>query len=209
VYGTGTFMSVNQLVPSTRPPSPEAPGCPRSSNRDMSGGTTLADPPADHAEFVEFAKESAPRLLSLVNRLGLGGADAEDLAAEALARAFAHWSRVSQYEFRDAWVMRVATNLAYDRFRRHKWRDRFNRLEVQPRATPSFESSVTDRLLVTTVINSLPRRQREAVTLHFIADLTIAETAYAMRVAEGTVRTHLDRASRELRTRLIDKEDLQ
>src|SRR5688572_12366667 len=39
---------------------------------------------------------------------------AEDLAAEALARAYAHWPRIRAYEYLDAWVLRVVTNLAID-----------------------------------------------------------------------------------------------
>ena len=39
---------------------------------------------------------------------------AEDIAAEALTRTYVRWPRVRSYEFLDAWVLRVVTNLAID-----------------------------------------------------------------------------------------------
>src|ERR1700693_166689 len=45
---------------------------------------------------------------------------AEDLAAEAVTRAYVRWRRVRVVEYRDAWVLRVVTNLAIDAFaKRH------------------------------------------------------------------------------------------
>jgi len=38
--------------------------------------------------------------------------EAEDVAAEALARAYASWARIVRLDYRDAWVMRVAANVA-------------------------------------------------------------------------------------------------
>jgi DNA-directed RNA polymerase specialized sigma24 family protein len=44
--------------------------------------------------------------------------EAEDAAAEALARALVDWSRISRLEHRDAWILRVTINLAIDVARR-------------------------------------------------------------------------------------------
>src|SRR5947209_14839205 len=47
-------------------------------------------------------------------------ADAEDAAAEALARALLRWRKVGPLPYRDAWVMRVAANVAIDTVRRRR-----------------------------------------------------------------------------------------
>src|SRR5690348_5399946 len=69
-------------------------------------------------QFETFAAGVLPKLLRLAGRVGATGPDAEDLAAEALARAYAAWSRVGPLPFRDGWVLRTAANLACDQARR-------------------------------------------------------------------------------------------
>src|SRR5436190_22917843 len=68
--------------------------------------------------FEEAFDDLFPRAFKLARRL-VGDTDtAEDIAAEALARTYANWPRVSNLEYRDGWVLRVAANLAVDRVRR-------------------------------------------------------------------------------------------
>src|SRR5882757_3578554 len=62
------------------------------------------------------------RLLGLAyrhaRRLVGDSALAEELAAEALARTFVRWPKIRSYEYLDAWVLRVVTNLAITAFAR-------------------------------------------------------------------------------------------
>ena len=44
------------------------------------------------------------------------------------------------------------------------------------------------------MVRALPRRQREAVTLHYLVDLPVAEVARLMGCREGTVKAHLTSA---------------
>jgi RNA polymerase sigma factor (sigma-70 family) len=137
-------------------------------------------------------------LLALLRRLALEPSDAEDIAAEALARAFTRWDRLAPAEWRVAWVIRVATNLSHDRARRLGRSQR-----LQPRLVEGhggeFDLTVVDRMVLASALAGLPRRQREAVALHHVADLSIEDTAQAMGVAPGTARTHLERAMARLR----------
>lgn len=124
---------------------------------------------------------------------------AEDVASEAFARAFARWSMVSGLEYREAWVMRVASNLAIDSIRRHRRRDR------------GFDSSgeVTDpaevamlRVGLAAALAALPKSQREAVVLRYLVDLPEAEVAAVLGIAPGTVKSHLHRARSAMGRRL-------
>jgi|HubBroStandDraft_1064217.scaffolds.fasta_scaffold52370_2 DNA-directed RNA polymerase specialized sigma24 family protein len=75
------------------------------------GGCRLDGPEPD---FVEFVHAVQPALERLLKRLAPRGCDPFDLAAEALARVYARWTSLGDVQNKKAWVMRVATNLAYD-----------------------------------------------------------------------------------------------
>jgi RNA polymerase sigma-70 factor (sigma-E family) len=117
---------------------------------------------------------------------------AEDVAAEALTRTFVRWRRVRLLEYRDAWVLRVVTNLAIDSYAK--------------RAVPSdatvplgLEDAAVLRVTLAQALRALPARQRDAVVLRYLVDMSEAETAQALGVAPGTVKSHLNRAVAHLR----------
>lgn len=129
----------------------------------------------------------------LVGSLTLYTGDPElaaDLAQEALARACVHWSRVSTMEAPGAWLHRVGINLANSWFQRRLAEGRAHRrrgsaAESHTSADPSDD--VARSLTVRRAVAALPRRQRAAVALRYFADLSVRDTATAMRCAEGTV----------------------
>lgn len=134
------------------------------------------------------------RAYSVARRLTADPSIAEDIAAEALARTYAHWRRVRAYEHRDAWVARVATNLAIKATRRRG-------VEPTPNAVDPNDALVL-RLALIDALGRLPRRQREAVALRYLADLSVDEVARTLGVSAGTVKQSVHRALRTLRTTL-------
>jgi RNA polymerase sigma factor (sigma-70 family) len=122
---------------------------------------------------------------------------AEDVAAEAMARAFAHWRKIGDQPWREGWVVRVATNLALDIARGR------NRMTDAALAEEGREDDdVAVRLALVEAMARLPKRQREVVALRHLAGMSEAETAAALRVSTGSVKTHLHRGLAALRTRL-------
>jgi RNA polymerase sigma-70 factor (ECF subfamily) len=160
-------------------------------------------------DFEAFAAGVLPKLLRLGYRVGATGPDAEDLAAEALARAYASWGRVRSHPFREGWVLRTAANLACDQARQRARRRGAPDGEGVPaagsdaRATPGFEQASAERLDLSRALCGLPRRQRQAVALHYLAGLTVPETAGAMRASADTVKKHLARALAKLQQQLV------
>lgn len=122
-------------------------------------------------------------------------AEAEDCAQEAMARALARWSRVQDHA--TAWVARVATNLALDRVRKL---DRQRRHQPQPAVVD--DPVALRRHDLVKALRALPARQREAVVLRYIVDLSEHETAKAMSCAVGTVKSSAARGLDRLRTTL-------
>jgi RNA polymerase sigma-70 factor (ECF subfamily) len=61
---------------------------------------------------------------------------------------------------------------------------------------------MSTRLDVEEVVRRLPRRQREVVTLYYLADLSVAEVAHLLGISVGSVKAHLSDARSALRARL-------
>jgi len=130
--------------------------------------------------------------------------DARDLTQEALARAFARWSRVGPYD--EAWITRVTTNLALDlaRSRARARRRGGSRLASASPASSSLDPAavVAQRRELVAVLSRLPRRQRQVVALRFLADRPEAEVAAALGCSVGTVKQHASRGLAALRAAL-------
>ena len=131
-------------------------------------------------------------LFSVAYRVGyrlLGSReDADDVAIEALARAWQSWDKVGGYAA--AWVARVASNLAIGLLRRRR-RSELLSLRSGVRAEASFAE---DRRDLVRALKKLSGRQREVLVLRFIADLSEAEVAAALGCSVGAVKQHAHRA---------------
>jgi RNA polymerase sigma-70 factor (sigma-E family) len=152
------------------------------------------------AALVAFCERMYPRLVGTL-ALQCGDAEvAQEIAQEALTRAWQHWPRVSRYDSPEAWVFRVALNLSTSRFRRAT---RERRALVEVAAIPEAGGAdATDRIAIRAAVLSLPPRQRAALVLRFFADLPVDEVARAMDCAPGTVKSLTAKAIDSLRTRL-------
>ena len=139
-----------------------------------------------------------PRLLELAltttTRLLRHRADAEDAAAEALARTAERWARVADLPYRDAWVQRVAANVAIDQLRRRR-----HAPEPAAEAVLDPTDPLVGRLEVTALLRGLPARQREVLVLRYVLDLSIEEVAAALGLSTNSVKTHTSRAIAALR----------
>jgi RNA polymerase sigma-70 factor (ECF subfamily) len=141
-------------------------------------------------DIESFCRAEHPRLVQAMT-LYTGSPDlAFELTQEALARAHRDWSRVSGMDAPGAWVHRVAINLANSQWRRRRYeRLAGERAATRPAVAPDQHSSLEDGAIeVRRALARLPPRQREAVVLRFLLDLSIDETARHMHCAAGTVR---------------------
>lgn len=155
---------------------------------------------AEAGEFETWYRAFHPRLLASLILITGNGETARDATDEAFVRACQHWNRVSRMAAPDAWAFTVARNVVRRRARRAKQErdllrlDRAGGNEFVP--APAGEAWA--------LIAELPERQRMAVVLRHVADLTEPEIARVMRITRGTVSTTLADAHRALRSRLSD-----
>src|SRR4051794_16447750 len=124
----------------------------------------------EDGQFEDFFDSLFPQAKTVARRIVGDPSLAEEVAAEAFARAFAHWPRLKRDAHREAWVLRVTGNLAIDVTRRRKPVLRI----VQ---SPAYDDEVANRLALAQALRSLPARQRSVVVLRCLADLSEVDTA--------------------------------
>lgn len=153
--------------------------------------TRGVDHKAEDEEFAAFYERARAMCLRAVYAAVGDWPRAEDATAEAFARAYASWRKVSRHPAPHAWVVRTALNTHVSWWRRHRREVAWDTShDAEDRGT---DSAQVDRQIMR-ALQALPARQREVVVLRIFLDLDTKTTARALGVAPGTVMTHLSRA---------------
>jgi RNA polymerase sigma-70 factor (ECF subfamily) len=163
---------------------------------DVRPDAALGGGAPDTAEgFTAWMKPHLSVLRVLADRQ-VGPAAGADVVQEALLRA---WRRRETFDPDRGTVRAWLVAILLDRARRYRLRS----LRLVPQvATEAVEAPSADRIDVERAVARLPRRQREVITLYYLADLTVAEVAAVLRISESSVKTHLGAARSALRARL-------
>jgi RNA polymerase sigma factor (sigma-70 family) len=118
--------------------------------------------------------------------------DAEDAAAETLARTLASWPRLRRASYLEAWVARVSSNVAIDVLRR---RGRNPTAELTADISePASEPDIVSAIVARGLLDKLPRRQRQVIAMRFLMDLSEDEVAKRLEISNGAVKSHTHRA---------------
>lgn len=159
------------------------------------------------ADFEQFVLDRSSALLRTAVLLVGDHGHAEDLVQTTLLRVALRWRSASAQP--EAYARQVLVNLARDRWRLTRRRVAEQTLPESDASEPSGGRDpaevVANRSAVRQALATLPRRQREVVVLRFFADLSVAQTAAALRTSEGTVKAHTSRALGQLRRVLGDQ----
>ena len=161
----------------------------------------------DPAAIQAMVARKLPRMLALAQRMLGDPVEAEDVAQEAMLRAWRQAPRWTPGKAKfDTWLHRVALNLCYDRLRRRR--------EIPTDTLPERpdDSAPPDRGLlaadvgvrVDAALAQLPERQREAIVLCHYQELTNIEAAALMKVSVDALESLLARGRRALRQALAD-----
>jgi RNA polymerase sigma-70 factor, ECF subfamily len=144
---------------------------------------------ASRADFDEFYLSSAARLVRHGYALTGDMAEAQDIAQEAFARAWQRWAMVADCDSPEAWVRRVATNLAASRWRRI----RVARAAAGRAAEQHAPEVSTDTVALVSGLRTLSERQRTVLVLHYMCDMTIDQIAAELGCPAGSVKSWLSR----------------
>jgi RNA polymerase sigma factor (sigma-70 family) len=137
--------------------------------------------------------------------------DAEDAAQEAFVKAYAALSRFRAGSPFRPWLLRIVTNEARNRRRSAGRRTGLALRAAEDRplgdAAPSPESAVLaleTRATLVAALNRLRDDDREVIGARYFLDLSEAETADALGIPRGTVKSRLSRALGRLRAGFVD-----
>lgn len=157
--------------------------------------------PVRDDEFRTFYERMHDRALGTARRLLGDRTVAEDISAEALARAYARWEHVRSHPNPDAWLLRVVGNLAID----HRRRDRSGPMpRLEPTAPDRPDDAAALQVDLARAVHRLSRRQQEVVVMRYLIDLSEEDVAGSLGMSEGSVKTHLSRARGHLREHMIE-----
>lgn len=147
----------------------------------------MSNSPADLATYYPSAYQ---RLVGTLCVMGVPSHDAAEIAQEAFVRLIPRWSTIRGYDSPDGWLRTVAWRIWLNR----KRADRLVLVADPP--DPGSDGPPTPTGLdadLETALGSLPEGQREAIALHYLADLPVRRIAAELDVAEGTVKARLHR----------------
>jgi RNA polymerase sigma-70 factor (ECF subfamily) len=150
--------------------------------------------------FDEFYKSARPEI-SRALALTLGDVDlAMEATDEALVRAYERWALVRRLERPEGWVYRVAMNWALSILRRRRRSD--HRLYAPSETTVTIADPDLHA-----AIGELDVKHRTVIVCRHLLGWSVSDTAAALKVREGTVKSRLSRATAILHSRLSHLRD--
>ena len=178
-------------LPVHDPPAPFAVHAGADTTPDLT--VVHVDPPRDFEAFYRDGYADIARALTVT----LGDLDlAQEATDEAMVRAYARWDKIGLYDNPGGWVYRVGLNWARSAKRRLSRVPPFHeRRDVDPPVTdPAHAAALRD----------LDLGLRAVVVCRLLLDWSVEETAAALRIKPGTVKSRLHRALAQLEQTLGD-----
>ena len=164
-------------------------------------GTAVNDDAALAREF-DACLADCPKL---AYRVALGmlrnGADAEDVAQEAMLRAYRNFHRLREREHFRGWIARTAWRLALDRLRAAGRREKRESAAAECVSEAKVEDLVASREFqrrLAEAMDALPEKLRQVMVLAAIEGHNTREVATLLEIPEGTVRSRMFLARKQL-----------
>lgn len=150
---------------------------------------TVTDGASVAEDFDAYVAARRPSLVRSAVLMGCPAQDAEDLVQATLATCLPRWGRISS-DRPDGYVYRVLVNTFRDS-RRRRWT---GEVPTERLPEPAREEDLTTGLAVRAALARMSTDHRQVLVLRYYADLSEAETAQALGVRPGTVKSRTARA---------------
>lgn len=176
--------------------------------RQMTPTSDEGTPVPDHEarpDFPAFYQRSYPNLVAALSSTLADRELGREAADEAMARCYAHWSKVRHYDNPMGWVYRVGLNWALSVRRRLVHRYRFLR-QRQHDAEIAYEPDLPADPQIAEALSELDVRLRAVVVCRVLLDYSTDQTAEVLGINPGTVKSRLHRALNRLREALAHLE---
>ena len=153
----------------------------------------------DDSEFRDFVAARGHALLRTGFLLTGDQHHAEDLVQIALEHAVRHWSSIRARGALEAYVRRTMYREQVSRWRLRSTRELPAATVPEPEAHHGVEEGVETRVVLADALMRLGTKQRTVLVLRFFEDLTEQQTAEALGVSVGTVKSQAHRGLSRLR----------
>ena len=159
-------------------------------------------------EFEERLAECGPLAYRVARGVLRNTADAEDVAQEALLRAYRKFDRLRDRNRFRAWLVRISFRLALDRLRSGKRRELRDTLWSQPQRQPpagtaeNLAASTEFQVHLESALAELPEKLRLVLLLAAMEGHTIDEIAATLGISAGTVKSRIFYARKQLAEKL-------
>src|SRR6059058_950416 len=159
-------------------------------------------------EFEERLAECGPLAFRVARGVLRNTADAEDVAQEALLRAYRRFDRLRDRSRFRAWLVRIAFRLALDRLRSGKRRELRDTLWSQPEqqlptaTAEDLAASNEFQARLENALAELPEKFRLVLLLAAMEGHTIEEIAGMLGISTGTVKSRIFYARKQLAEKL-------
>jgi RNA polymerase sigma-70 factor (ECF subfamily) len=161
------------------------------------------------AELTALVNEYSGTLYRVAFSISRNTAEAEDMVQETFLRVLRHRDRLPEIRDARVWLIRIVWNLVLDRKRRQKTRPENEDITELARVLPAKEMRADQAVIgaqrharVLALIDELPAKERQALLLSALEELSNAEIASVLNITESSVRSRLFRARRDLAEKL-------
>lgn len=165
----------------------------------------------DRTAAEELVDRCYERIYLFMRAMGHDRQTSEDLTQDTFLQAWNHIGQLRDGKALNGWLFRIAGNMSRLYWRKHKYErpagsDRVGRREKA--VDGSVEASEQEQFArLRHEVANLPTKLRQAIVLHYMGQLTIAQAAEAAHVRQGTLKSRLNRALEALRKEFIDQRD--
>ena len=161
-----------------------------------------------HGEFEARLVDCGPLAYRVAQSVLHHKADAEDVAQEALLRAYRKFDRLRDRTRLRAWLVRIVHRLALDRLRSRKRRERRETSCAFPECRPTaptaedLAASTEFRARLEHAMDELPEKLRLVLLLAAMQGYTLEEVSGILGIPMGTVKSRLFCARKQLAEKL-------
>jgi RNA polymerase sigma-70 factor (ECF subfamily) len=157
----------------------------------------------ERERFAALVDEYGPSVIALLRKLCRNAHDADDLFQETAMRVWRSFARRPRLRNPRAWLMTIAYRAFLDHCARRVRHEHFVESADPRGATPETAAQrAEERCRVQAAISDLSEPIRQVVVLHYTGGLTLRQTAQAMGISPGTVKSRLNAALTKLRSAL-------
>lgn len=163
----------------------------------------------DRTAAEELVEMYYGRIYLFMRAMGHDSQISEDLTQEAFMRAWNHIGQLRDGKALTGWFFRIASNVSRLHWRKHKHDSKVHSEDVELAAGGAdalIRAGQREQFAwLHQEVARLPWKLKQAIVLHYLDQLTIAEAAEAAQVRSGTLKSRLNRGLEALRKHIVNE----